>query len=159
MPRYLTWLHLSDLHACKPRTGWDAKRVTDSLCVDLRKMQADYSLRPDLVFFTGDAAFGQIGKERGKAIVDQFREAHDFLTAVRQAFEPELPQRDLFLVPGNHDVNRERITTSKPGGWPRHTHWTRSKRPPSKRESTGNGSSADWTTTRVSWTTTDTTIC
>jgi predicted MPP superfamily phosphohydrolase len=111
MPRYLTWLHLSDLHACKPQTGWDAKRVTDSLRVDLRKMQANYGLRPDLVFFTGDAAFGQIGKERGKAIVDQFREAHDFLTAVRKTFEPEVPQRDLFLVPGNHDVNREQITT------------------------------------------------
>ena len=110
MPRYLTWLHLSDLHACKPRTGWDARRVTDTLRTDLKRMQAEHGLRPDLVFFTGDAAFGQIGKERGKAIVDQFLEAHDFLTAVRETFEPELLQRDLFLVPGNHDVNVERIT-------------------------------------------------
>jgi hypothetical protein len=37
----LNWLHLSDLHDCKPKTGWDTKRVTDSLCKDLRKMQEE----------------------------------------------------------------------------------------------------------------------
>ena len=44
-------------------------------------------------------------------IGDQFRTAHDFLTNVRQAFTIEVPQRNLFLVPGNHDVNQDRITT------------------------------------------------
>lgn len=24
----ITWLHLSDLHACNPKHGWDADRVT-----------------------------------------------------------------------------------------------------------------------------------
>src|SRR5947208_1795335 len=110
MPETLTWLHLSDLHACKPRTGWDARRVTDTLRTDLKRMQNQHGLRPDLIFFTGDAAFGQIGKARGEAIVDQFREAHDFLTAVREAFTPAIEQRNLFIVPGNHDVNRDRIT-------------------------------------------------
>ncbi|WP_089718941.1 leucine-rich repeat domain-containing protein, partial [Candidatus Entotheonella palauensis] len=111
MPETLTWLHLSDLHACKPRTGWDAKRVTDTLCADLKRMQARHGLRPDMIFFTGDAAYGQIGKSRGEAIMDQFREAHDFLTAVREAFHPTIDQRNVFLVPGNHDVNRDRITS------------------------------------------------
>ena len=111
MSATLAWLHLSDLHACKPQTGWDAKRVTDTLCADLKRMQKDQGLRPDLIFFTGDAAFGQVGKERGEAIVDQFREAHDFLTAVREAFDPIVDQRNLFLVPGNHDVNRDSITS------------------------------------------------
>ena len=110
MPQTLTWLHLSDLHACKPRTGWDAQRVTDTLRADLKHMQDRHGLRPDLIFFTGDAAFGQIGKARGEAIVDQFREAHDFLTAVREAFTPAIEQRNLFIVPGNHDVNRTEIT-------------------------------------------------
>ena len=111
MSEMLTWLHLSDLHACKPRTGWDAKRVTDTLRTDLERMQNQHGLRPDLIFFTGDAAFGQIGNKRGEAIVDQFREAHDFLTAVREVFNPAIDQRNVFLVPGNHDVNREKITS------------------------------------------------
>ncbi|MEM9120095.1 MAG: leucine-rich repeat domain-containing protein [Cyanobacteria bacterium P01_F01_bin.56] len=111
MARTLTWLHLSDLHACKPRTGWDAKPVTDSLCADLKKMQEQQGLRPDLIFFTGDAAFGQIGSQRGEMIADQFREAHDFLETVRNSFAPAIEQRNVFLVPGNHDVNRETITT------------------------------------------------
>jgi Leucine-rich repeat (LRR) protein/predicted MPP superfamily phosphohydrolase len=109
MSQTLTWLHLSDLHACKPRTGWDAKRVTETLCADLRKMQKG-GLRPDLIFFTGDAAFGHIGSDGGKSIAQQFREAHDFLTAVRESFDPVIEQRNVFLVPGNHDVNRSKIS-------------------------------------------------
>ncbi|MBD1872114.1 metallophosphoesterase [Nodosilinea sp. FACHB-131] len=111
MTQTLTWLHLSDLHACKPRTGWDAKRVTDTLCTDLKKMQEQRGLRPDLIFFTGDAAYGQVGSQRGEMIADQFQEAHDFLESVRTTFSPEVEQRNVFLVPGNHDVNREVITT------------------------------------------------
>ncbi|HWO17301.1 MAG TPA: leucine-rich repeat domain-containing protein [Kofleriaceae bacterium] len=110
MPRTITWLHLSDLHACQPNTGWDAHRVLDSLRRDLRKMHEEHGLVPDLIFFTGDAAFGHIGTDKGKAIGDQFRAAHEFLTSVRKAFSPEISQRNVFLVPGNHDVNRTRIT-------------------------------------------------
>jgi hypothetical protein len=35
MPRTFTWLHLSDLHACRPKSGWDAKRVLETLRTDL----------------------------------------------------------------------------------------------------------------------------
>jgi predicted MPP superfamily phosphohydrolase len=111
MSQSITWLHLSDLHACKPQTGWDANRVIKTLRDDLLKMEDQYGLRPDLIFFTGDAAYGQLGSERGKAIVDQFQEAHDFLTKVREVFTPMVEQRNLFLVPGNHDVNRDRISS------------------------------------------------
>ena len=110
MSTALTWLHLSDLHACKPRTGWDAKLVTDTLCKDLKKMYKDHGLRPDLIFFTGDAAYGHIGSGDGKSITEQFRDAHDFFTAVRESFEPVIEQRNVFLVPGNHDVNRTKIS-------------------------------------------------
>lgn len=111
MTRTITWLHLSDLHACTPNSGWDAKRVLESLRRDLRRMRDDQKLVPDLIFFSGDAAFGHLGSEKGKAIGDQFREAHDFLTAVREEFSPAVPQRNVFLVPGNHDVNRTVITS------------------------------------------------
>jgi len=111
MPRTVTWLHLSDLHACRPKSGWDAKRVLDALRIDLQTMNRKHDLRPDLIFFTGDAAFGHISNERGEAISDQFREADDFLTAVRETFDPAVPKRNLFLVPGNRDVNRTLITS------------------------------------------------
>ncbi len=41
----VTWLHLSDLHACIPRFGWDAERVTSTLVADLRRLQAERGLR------------------------------------------------------------------------------------------------------------------
>lgn len=111
MPRTITWLHLSDLHACLPRSGWDAKRVLEALRADLKLLHSKHGLRPDLIFFTGDAAFGHISNKRGEAISDQFREADDFLTGVRQSFgNLEIPKRNVFLVPGNHDVNQTRIT-------------------------------------------------
>jgi predicted MPP superfamily phosphohydrolase len=110
MSRTITWLHLSDLHACQPRTGWDVNRVTKTLRDDLQEMKQEQGLHPDLIFFTGDAAFGHLGTDAGKSIHEQFREAHDVLTAVREAFSPRVEQRNLFLVPGNHDVNRAKIS-------------------------------------------------
>lgn len=115
----ITWLHLSDLHA-SPRTGWDARRITESLCADLAAMQRKYGLRPDLIFFTGDAAFGQLGTKPGESIAEQFLVANSFLKAVRGAFTPEILQRDMYLVPGNHDVNRQEIDPSQ-------EYWLRDK--------------------------------
>ncbi|MEM9556543.1 MAG: SUMF1/EgtB/PvdO family nonheme iron enzyme [Acidobacteriota bacterium] len=106
----ITWLHLSDLHACNPRHGWDSGRVTETLVDDLRWLQANHGLRPDLLFFTGDAAFGQIGSEGEKTIARQFETFGVFLDAVLGAFEPSIPLENVFLVPGNHDVNRDEVT-------------------------------------------------
>jgi len=49
----VTWLHLSDLHICQPKTGWDAARVLEKLRDDLLHMQQAHGLQPDLIFFTG----------------------------------------------------------------------------------------------------------
>ncbi len=46
----LTWLHLSDLHACEGRNGWAAGRVTDTLRAALVRMRDDHGLHPDLIF-------------------------------------------------------------------------------------------------------------
>ncbi len=105
--RRLSWLHLSDQHACTPKFSWDADQVTESLVEDLRRLQAEHGLRPDLLFFTGDAAFGEIGNQPEEKLRGQFERFADFLSAVRAAFEPEIALEDVFLVPGNHDVNRE----------------------------------------------------
>jgi Leucine-rich repeat (LRR) protein/predicted MPP superfamily phosphohydrolase len=105
----ITWLHLSDLHACPTKTGWDANQVIKSLVDDLKDLQREYKLRPDFIFFTGDAAFGQLGDQPGESLQDQYKSVQQFLDEVRKAFRPELRPRDVYLVPGNHDVNREDI--------------------------------------------------
>lgn len=107
--RTITWLHISDLHCCPPKSGWDADLVINTLVEDLKHMQNDHNLRPDFIFFTGDAAWGEIGCANGEKMVDQFEAARSFFNSVRQAFEPEVPTVNMFLVPGNHDVNRKRI--------------------------------------------------
>ena len=107
MSQTITWLHLSDRHAGKPGLAWDANRVIDTLVANLKKMENDFGLHPDLIFFTGDAAFGQLGSGPGQSLADQFATAHQFLTSVREAFDPPIPIEDLFLVPGNHDVSRK----------------------------------------------------
>lgn len=114
----ITWLHISDLHAAPARTGWDANRVTKSLVQDLKELQRDYKLRPDMIFFTGDAAFGYLGDN---SMQDQYKVVQEFLDEVRAAFRPALTIRDTYLVPGNHDVNREDIDETQ-------TAWLRDPR-------------------------------
>ncbi|MCX6928389.1 MAG: metallophosphoesterase, partial [Verrucomicrobia bacterium] len=106
----LTWLHLSDLHCCNPKSKWDAHLVMTTLVKDLKRMQAEQGLRPDFIFFTGDAAYGEIGSSKGETIVEQFESAKLFFDSVRKAFEPEILAENIFLVPGNHDVNRKKVS-------------------------------------------------
>lgn len=110
MNRVVTWVHLSDLHTGKPRMGWDTRRVIEMLVDDLKKMEGDHGLYPDFIFFTGDAAFGQLGSGPNETLTGQFEQAQGFFDAVRRAFTLEVPLANLFLVPGNHDVNRKAVT-------------------------------------------------
>jgi len=110
MPRTITWLHISDLHSGKPYANWDKRRVIDTLKNDIEIMKERYELCPDLIFFTGDAAWGQIGSDPvERTLASQFSIAHDFFESIRKSFSPEVPQSNLFLVPGNHDVNRNSV--------------------------------------------------
>lgn len=114
MSRSLTWLHLSDLHA-RVRDDWDARPITDALVRDLAVLQKDFGLRPDLIFFTGDAAFGAAG---GENMAEQYKQVRAFLESIRRIFSPEVPSRNIYLVPGNHDVDRSEVT-------PDQTSWLR----------------------------------
>lgn len=110
MQSELTWLHLSDLHFCEAKTGWDSARVISTLTNDLRRMHKEYGLQPDFIFFTGDLAYGELGQSPGERITDQFNGAAIFLERVRSAFERIVPAENVFVVPGNHDVNRDYVT-------------------------------------------------
>jgi predicted MPP superfamily phosphohydrolase len=98
----ITWLHLSDLHmrASEFSDALDQDIVLDNLFVDIKKQIEENELKPDLIFFSGDIAHSGKAKE--------------FETAAIKLFNPLLEitgvEKDkLFIVPGNHDVDWERI--------------------------------------------------
>ena len=137
MSNYITWLHLSDLHYCEPKTGWDASRVLNTLKSDLKRMLDDYGLQPDLIFFTGDAVFGQLKQDAGYNIRDQFEGVANFFEQVRTAFEIEIPRENFFIVPGNHDINREYVTEDQ-------TNWLDSQQDENKIFALLQGKSLQW---------------
>ncbi len=125
MGRTVTWLHISDLHAGKPGVEWDARRVTTTLIADLKQMASRHELCPDFMFFTGDAAWGQIGSRANETLSRQFKIAGEFFDKVRRAFSPRIPIQNIFLVPGNHDVNWKVVVESQ-------TSWLDSQKDPAK---------------------------
>lgn len=98
LKRPLCWLHLSDLHVHD--LLWDQDLVLKALLCDLPKLARDVGWSPDLVFLTGDIS------DRGAP--RELEAAHRFLAALLEALGLNAPQH-LFLVPGNHDVDRGRI--------------------------------------------------
>lgn len=101
----ITWLHLSDLNVCRS-TQWDAKPVVESLVTDLTRLQRTQGLRPDVILFSGDLAWGQIPQH---PLVDQYRVAASILEQIRNAFSPPVPASRVYIVPGNHDVNCDKV--------------------------------------------------
>lgn len=93
------WLHLSDLHFTATQR-WDRRNVSQSLLRYLAGEVADQGLTPDLVLVTGDIA--QSGQPA------EYDQAELFLRALMDTLGLD-PRQHLFLVPGNHDVDRDRI--------------------------------------------------
>lgn len=92
-------LHLSDLHEGKPgpETLWRKRRVLgDSWLRNLETIHQD--AHPiDLICLTGDLAYSGKG--------EHYKEAAAFIETILQKLH--VARDRLFLVPGNHDVNRE----------------------------------------------------
>lgn len=109
MREKLTWLHLSDIHF-NPKTEWRDCDSRSGLLKHLEEIFAkDGSLRPDFVFCTGDIAFGETAK---MPLADQYGQAKAFFDKLLQVCgygDKPLPKEHLFVVPGNHDVNRRCI--------------------------------------------------
>jgi len=98
-----TWLHLSDLHfEATVQREFEIDEVVKALQKDLKRLREDYQgLKPDAVFFTGDLAY--------KAKPDEFAKAFEMcLNPILE--ECGLKPSDLFIVPGNHDVDRSQTT-------------------------------------------------
>lgn len=107
----LTWLHLSDIHF-HPALNWRDAHSHETLLKYLEQcFSEDPSLRPDLIFCTGDIAFGETHKA---PLAEQYNDAISFfekLLIVCEKNGTALPKNRLFVVPGNHDVNRKSINS------------------------------------------------
>ncbi len=99
-------LHLSDLHV-SARDGFDRRVVLDPLLVRVKK-DCRGGLKPDAVVITGDLAFSGAAEE--------YAAAKPFLDDLAEA-AGVAPQR-LFIVPGNHDVNRSAYRPSDVPAYP-----------------------------------------
>jgi len=96
----LTWLHLSDWH--QGSKDFDRQVVRDALISDI-KNRTDISQnleKIDFIVFSGDVAFS------GKPDEYEF--------AKEELFEPllkacNLSSEKLFIVPGNHDLDRDKF--------------------------------------------------
>src|SRR5712691_919108 len=101
----LQFLHISDLHAKGPqeREPWRRRRVLgDAWRRNLETLLEEEGLI-HFVFFTGDAA--QSGHP------DEYSEVSDFFQELRK--ELDLKPDRLFVVPGNHDIDRN----TQKGAW------------------------------------------
>ncbi|MDR7666834.1 metallophosphoesterase, partial [Methanosarcina sp. Z-7115] len=109
MAETVTWLHISDTHLCKEKHSWNCEEIFESFFIDIKFMEDKYGLIPDLIFFTGDIALGQ-DNSKGLFLKDQYVEAQEFIEKISNAFSKKIPITNIFIVPGNHDVNRTQIT-------------------------------------------------
>lgn len=91
----LTWLHVSDFHF-KDDGSYDRAVVLRSLLSAVEEKVQHRDICPDCIFVTGDIAHS--GREQ------EYAAASDFFDKLRKV--TELDKDRLFIVPGNHDVDR-----------------------------------------------------
>jgi len=91
----LTWLHVSDFHI-KSGDTYDSDVVLRALVESVRRY-AEQGRKPDLIFATGDIAHS--GKAAEYEIAGRFFD--ELLSAAG------LDKSRLFVIPGNHDVDRD----------------------------------------------------
>jgi predicted phosphodiesterase len=90
----VTWFHLSDVHF-KVGDRYDRDIVLKALLQSVPRLKPK---KVDAIFFSGDVAFS------GQA--DEYKHATEFFDNLLEALDIE--KRYLFVVPGNHDVDRSK---------------------------------------------------
>jgi len=93
-------LHLSDLHI-SAKDSFDRSLVLDPLIERVRH-DRDNGLIPEIVIVSGDIAF--------RGIAEEYTLAKQFFDDLLEALG--LNKERLFMVPGNHDVNRKKYRPS-----------------------------------------------
>jgi 3',5'-cyclic AMP phosphodiesterase CpdA/energy-coupling factor transporter ATP-binding protein EcfA2 len=96
----LCWMHLSDLHVLQE--NWEQDIVLGALLRDLPGLLEAIDRRPQLLFVTGDLA-ARAKKEEYDGVTELLARLCELLGLERSA---------VFMVPGNHDVERGRISSA-----------------------------------------------
>jgi predicted phosphodiesterase len=94
-PMPFTWLHISDFHI-RGGDPYDRDVVLKALVRSVKEYRKK-GRKPDMIFATGDIAYGGKSSEYCLATL--------FFDAILDAAGLNRPQ--LFVVPGNHDVDRD----------------------------------------------------
>ena len=98
----ITWLHLSDLHFRTDELArWNEAVVLRTLIEDIEEHK-EAGLSPDLILVSGDIA------AKGKS--PEYTLARAFFDEL--LIKTGLEQDRVFVVPGNHDVDRSKIGTA-----------------------------------------------
>ncbi|MGK9121090.1 metallophosphoesterase [Olivibacter jilunii] len=92
-------LHLTDFHFSeKANVKFDQKKISNAIVQKLKNQ----TIVPDFIFFTGDLVYS------GSKLSD-FSEAHSLLIQpILDEFN--IPLANLFYCPGNHDVDRTKVS-------------------------------------------------
>lgn len=97
----ISWLHISDLHACPQEESYGENSIYSKFKKDLTKLLKEKELSPDFVFITGDVMFGN--KKNCGSVEDQYKKAADLIEELIGICGVCI--ENVFIVPGNHDVN------------------------------------------------------
>ncbi len=95
-------LHLSDLHISQNNNPVDSP-IFKALIKQI-KGDRENGINPEIVIISGDIA------DRGTG--DEYKIVKEFIDKLLGTLE--LPDESLFMVPGNHDINRGRFRPSEP---------------------------------------------
>src|ERR1700691_1075306 len=114
--RRLSWLHISDLHVDTrgikdERIAQDQEVCWAGLVEDITEFRENAGRpgkpvgSPDLMFLSGDIV------QRGQQST-AFEVAHELVERLRKA--AGIPRKRVFVIPGNHDIARNRLGSSHP---------------------------------------------
>ena len=112
--KVFSWIHLSDIHVGHGNAthGYDQRLVVHSLERDLTKAKLRQELADggvssfDAIFVTGDIAFsGNRRLRKGQTTGREYQDAAKWLRECAQ--DAGVALQSVYLVPGNHDIERE----------------------------------------------------
>jgi predicted MPP superfamily phosphohydrolase len=103
-----SWLHLSDVHVGHPSRSWDSAKVLASVSQAIEDAVSAVGIAPSFLFFTGDLAFGHA--KGTQPVGMQLHEGASILKSIARQVSPPIEDQNIFLVPGNHDIDRSFVT-------------------------------------------------
>lgn len=105
-----SWLHISDIHYGHGSTEyeWEQEFVLNTMLQDIRGLSEEAIPSPNAILVTGDIAYSGAVKSN-----EEYDKARKWLFDV--ANFTKLAPGDIFIVPGNHDIQRNVVKKDTTG--------------------------------------------